>query len=91
MTAVRSVTAAAAELAKTVLGYILDWLAWPIEQECGREFGRQLKLSGGKMTDEVERRAMENVCSSRLSLKLTAACVGRHPSRGVDRSFSSLV
>jgi hypothetical protein len=89
MTAVRSVAAAATELAKTVLVHILDWLAWPIEQECGREFGRQLKRSGGKMTDEVERRAMENLCSSRL--KLTAACVGRHPSRGVDRSFSSRI
>jgi hypothetical protein len=39
----------------------LDWLAWPIEQEWEREFMRQLKLSGGIMTDEVERRAMENL------------------------------
>jgi hypothetical protein len=45
---------------------ILDLVMRPHEHEAERVLARQLDLSGGKMTDELERQVMEIIMRNRL-------------------------
>jgi hypothetical protein len=49
-----------------VLRRILGLVIRPHEHEAERVLARQLDLSGGKMTDELERQVMEIIMRNRL-------------------------
>jgi hypothetical protein len=49
-----------------VLRRILGLVMRPYEHDAERVLARQLDLSGGKMTDELERQVMEIIMRSRL-------------------------
>jgi hypothetical protein len=62
----RASPAAARVTDNQVLRRILGLMMRPHEYEAERVLARQLDLSGGKMTDELERQVMEIIMRNRL-------------------------